>query len=231
MSLEARLPDGRSLAIDGGLSDILSAGVVVVDGVTIGPGDGLRPAIEAEATAARERWEGRQPSEIPPLQEARRLYRSVGIPPTRIRPSSEALLRRILRGLDLYAISNAVDACNLASLTFLLPIGLYDLDKVRGDARLRIGLPGEEYPGIRKGPVHLEGRLGLFDDEGPFGSPTSDSARTCVDDGTGRLLGVVMATADYPGDDLLTHARLLADLLCTHCGGRLIGEALLGTGS
>lgn len=219
MSFDASLPDGRRLAIDAELADVLSAAVVVVDGVSVGAGDGVRPAIEVASAEARERWGGLKPSEIAPLQEARRLYRSVGIPPTRIRPSSEALLRRVLRGLDLYAISNAVDACNLASFTFLLPVGLYDVAKIRGDVVLRLGGPGDEYPGIRKGPVHLDGRLGVFDDEGPFGSPTSDSARTCVDEDTTALLGVVMATATYPAADLAAHARLLGEMLVEHCGG------------
>jgi len=225
---ELVLPDGRSLCLDPALAGVVGLGVVVVRGVTVGSPEPVRPALAALATACRERWAGRVPSQIPPLQEARRLYHAVGIQPSRIRPSSEALLRRVLKGQDLYAINNVVDACNLASLEFLLPIGLYDLDRVQGDVTVRLGRAGEEYAGIRKGPVHLAGRLGLFDAAGPFGSPTSDSARTCVTDATRDLLGVVMATADYPADRLREHAARLGELLTTYAGGETVFTAAAG---
>lgn len=222
------LPDGRSVSIASELDGVLAVGLVVVGAVRLGDGAAIAPERNAVAAEHRERWAGRLPSEIPPLQEARRLYHAVGIQPTRHRPSSEALLRRILKGQDLYAINNAVDACNLASLSFLLPIGLYDLGKIRGDVVFRLGREGEEYPGIRKGAVHLDGRLGLFDAEGPFGSPTSDSARTCVGDGTTDLLGAVMATASYSATDLRDNAGMLADLLVRHCDGEIAHRSLLG---
>ena len=133
----------------------------------------------------------------------------------------------MLKGGDLYALSNAVDVCNLASLEFLLPIGLYDLAKIRGDATLRLGREGEAYPGIRKGEVHLTGRLGLFDDEGPFGSPTSDSLRTCVDDGTTILLAVIMATDAYDRAALQAHVDRFSELTTAHCGGGLAASGLL----
>ena len=42
------------------------------------------------------------------------------------------------------------------------------------------GTPGEQYAGIRKDVVHVADRLTLADARGPFGNPTSDSARTMV---------------------------------------------------
>ena len=229
MSAALTLPEGRRVVLAPELEGVLSVGIIAVDGAAVGPGESVTPEIRRVADAHRARWADRLPSEIPPLQEARRLYHAVGIQPTRHRPSSEALLRRVLKGEDLYVISNVVDACNLASLAFLLPIGLYDRRKLQGTVTFRLGGPGEEYPGIRKGPVHLEGRLGLFDDAGPFGSPTSDSARTCVDQGTTDLLGAVMATASYPAAELAAHADLLADALVRHAGGAVVARGLLGT--
>ena len=139
-------------------------------------------------------------------------------------------MRRVLKGQDLYRINNAVDACNLASLRFLLPIGMYDLDRVDGDVMLRVGKAGEEYPGIRKGPVHLEGRLGLFDATGPFGSPTSDSARTSVSDATRRILAVVMATHDYPDADMARNLGFFSKLFVRHCRATERRQAVLGFG-
>ncbi len=224
-----RIPDGRLVSLGAELAGVVSAGVAVVEGVTVGPGDVIGPERDRLSQDYRQRWSGYKPSDIEPLGEARRLYHAVGIQPTRHRPSSEALLRRVLKGQDLYAINNIVDACNLASLSFLLPIGLYDLSNVVGSVVLRLGHEGEEYPGIRKGPVHLEGRLGLFDDEGPFGSPTSDSARTSVGDQTRNLLAVVMATANFSRSTLSHNTETLAAALAKYGLGRVTHTAILNT--
>ncbi len=148
--------------------------------------------------------------------------------PTRYRPSSEALLRRVVAGKGLYTINNAVDACNLASLEFLLPVGMYDLDKVRGAVTLRTGRAGETYPGIRKGTVNLADRLGLFDTDGPFGSPTSDSARTCVAAGTVRVLAVIMATAGYDAHRMTAAQDIFSGHFTAFCEAREIFRGQLG---
>ena len=126
---------------------------------------------------------------------ARQLYRSVGIDPTKTRPSSEALLRRVRRGDPFPRINTLVDICNWCSLEAQLPYGLYDLDRLEPPVTVRRGRPGEAYAGIRKDEVHLDGRLTLADAIGPFGNPTSDSARTMVTTSARRLLVVVFGPA------------------------------------
>lgn len=223
------LPDGRSLCLAAGVTDRLSCGALVLAEVV--PGDPAPLAAEVDALAAglRERHAGREPSAIDGLKEARTLYKTFGTDPSRHRPSSEALLRRVLQGKGLYRLGNVVDACNLASLSFLLPIGLYDLAKIRGDVELRTGAPGDRYAGIRKDAVNVGDRLALFDTEGPFGSPSSDSLRTCADAGSSELLAVVMATAGYPADRMGANLDLLADLFSRHCGARVVWRACLGS--
>lgn len=222
------LPDGRSVGLDESTRHRVRAAVVVLGGVVVREEPAVWAEIEMVAAAYREQYRGLQPGEIEPLGEARRLYKSFGMDPSRHRPSSEALLRRVLNNKGLYRLNNAVDTCNLASLTFLLPIGMYDLDQVEGDVTLRAGRPGEEYPGIRKGPVHLEGRLGLFDAAGGFGSPTSDSARTAVHDGTTTVLAVIMATSAYDQGHLQRHAERFGSLFTGHCEAKVGFTGLLG---
>lgn len=125
----------------------------------------------------------------------RTMYKRVGIDPTKTRPSSEALLRRVRRGDELPRINSLVDVINWCSLETQLPYGLYDLDRIQGNVTLRLGQAGEEYAGIRKDAVHVAGRLTLADDAGPFGNPTSDSARTMVTTATTRALVVIFAPA------------------------------------
>ena len=125
----------------------------------------------------------------------RTMYKRVGLDPTKTRPSSEALLRRIRRGDELPRVNSLVDIINWSSLESQLPFGLYDVDRIQGEVVLRLGRPGEEYAGIRKDVVHVAGRLTLADDLGPFGNPTSDSARTMVTPATTRALVVIFAPA------------------------------------
>ena len=125
--------------------------------------------------------------------EVRNMYKRVGIDPTKRRPSSEALWRRVRKGEPLPRVNSMVDVCNWCSLEFQLPYGLYDAARIQGDVVLRLGREGESYPGIRKDDVHVGGRITLADDVGPFGNPTSDSARTMVTTATTRALVVVFA--------------------------------------
>lgn len=184
---------------------------------------GATPLPQRQAMAALEMelatlHAGRSPAEIPGLRAARRLYHAAGVDPTRTRPSSEALLRRVLKGQGLPEVNSAVDAGNELSLRLLLPLGLYDASRIQGGITLRKGGAGEGYPGIRKEEVHLEGRLALFDDVGPFGSPTSDSPRTCIGEESTHLLLVLFAPGDFPAQDLEAGIELGAQLFARWCG-------------
>ena len=139
------------------------------------------------------------------LTPARKLYRAIGLEPTKIRPSSEALFRRVVKGRPLYRINSIVDVCNYCSLAFFLPIGLYDLDKVQGDIVLRLGKAGESYPGIGKGTIHVEGRLTLADDAGAFGNPSADSLRTSIELPTRNVLMVIFAPHFYSRNKIVSH--------------------------
>lgn len=136
----------------------------------------------------------------PPVESAavRTMYKRVGIDPTKTRPSNEALLRRVRKGQPLPRVNSLVDVINWCSCEFQLPYGLYDASHVRGSVTLRLGRDGEEYAGIRKDMVHVAGRIALVDEIGPFGNPTSDSARTMVTTDTHAALVVVFAPADVP---------------------------------
>lgn len=225
--IELTLPDGRRLALAAEVASRLRCGVLVAAKAQVGAAPELALAMAARAEELRAEHAGRNPAAMPQLQEARRLYRACGIDPTRWRPASEALVRRALKQQTLPRINAAVDAINLASLSFVLPIGLYDLALVEGDVVVRLGRAGEQFAGIRKDMIHLEGRLGLFDAAGAFGSPTSDSMRTAVEAGERALLAVIFATAAYPEAAMTAHLDLMGGLLRHHCGAAIACQAQL----
>jgi DNA/RNA-binding domain of Phe-tRNA-synthetase-like protein len=147
----------------------------------------------------------------------RTMYKRVGIDPTKTRPSSEALLRRVRRGDELPRINSLVDVVNWCSLESQLPFGLYDADRIHGSVELRLGRPGEEYAGIRKDTVHVAGRLTLADDRGPFGNPTSDSARTMVTEATTWVLVVIFAPVSIPPAVVDRVAATTAERIAEYC--------------
>jgi len=119
--------------------------------------------------------------EVGPVDRARELYRRFGTDPTKMRPSSEALLRRMKKGEPLPRINSLVDVANAMSVQLQVPVGLYDLGKVKGDQLvIRLGAEGESYEGIGKERVNVAGRICVADAEGPIGNPSADSARTMI---------------------------------------------------
>lgn len=160
---------------------------------------------EALRAAAERLRAGDVPADV--TSAVRTLYKRIGIDPTKTRPSSEALLRRVRKGDPLPRVNSLVDVINWCSVETQLPYGLYDLDRIEGPVTMRLGRAGESYAGIRKDEVRVDGRLVLADDIGPFGNPTSDSLRTCVTTSTTRALVVIFAPAQLPpavADDAMT---------------------------
>ena len=203
--------------IDDDLHGVVRLGLVSAEPVAVGPASAaLESEIEAARAALAAEHSGRAPADISGLEPARKLYRAFGIDPTRTRPSSEALLRRVLQGKPLPRILNAVDVCNLCALKFLLPIGLYDERAIRGGVTLRRGRPGEAYQGVRKDEVHLEDRPVLADDDGPFGNPTADSMRTAVTPSARTLWMVIFAPPSFPAAQLETDVRWACETMARH---------------
>ena len=179
------------IAVDAAVRPHAGTAWLVLDGVRVAEADA---ALDAPLAAAAERMrDAAEPADL--TAAVRAMYRRFGVDPTKTRPSSEALLRRVRKGDALPRINTVVDICNWCSLEFQVPYGLYDLSKIQGAIELRAGRDGESYGGIRKDAVHVGGRLVLADDFGAFGNPTSDSARTMVTPEAESILTVIFAPA------------------------------------
>ena len=131
-------------------------------------------------------------SQIPTIKSTKDGYRKLGKDPSRYRPSAEALTRRIVNGKDLYWINNIVDLLNLISLESGFSIGGYDLDKIDGNVEFGIGNEHEPYNAIGRGELNIESLPIFRDEQGAFGSPTSDTTRTMVTDTTNNFLMVII---------------------------------------
>lgn len=177
----------------------------------------------ARATAERVRNELRLEtlSAHPTVAALRRLFRAAGCDPTRYRPSSEALLRRLLKGEELPAIHPLVDLNNCLSAGLAAPCCVMAEETLSPPFVFRVGRPGESYESLR-GPFQLEGKPVLADAQGPCDAPISGNQRVKVTSETTRAwlvaylpAGVVEAeTAERQLEELL-EAAPVARLLLT----------------
>jgi DNA/RNA-binding domain of Phe-tRNA-synthetase-like protein len=209
------------IAVAPGLAGIVRLGALVIEHTSNASADAqLDPPLAAAEAAVRVH----PPEES---QAVRAMYRRIGLDPTKTRPSSEALLRRVRKGDRLPRINTLVDICNWCSLEFQLPYGLYDVSALQPPVTLRIGTEGESYPGIRKDAVNVADRLTLADQAGPFGNPTSDSARTMVTVDTTSVLTVIFAPAETTPARLATVLDVTAQRLLQFAGGRQTLRAVI----
>jgi len=204
--------------VEPGLDRLVRVGAMACSAAPVaGAERALEYAIAASVQAARA-------GDVPAVGLARALYRSFGIDPTKTRPSSEALLRRVRRGDPFPRVNVLVDIGNWCSLDVQLPYGLYDASAVRPPVVLRRGRPDDEYAGIRKDVVHLEGRPALFDALGPFGNPSADSARTMATSATTDVLVVVFAPGSVERARIAGVLDMTSARLAEYAGGRETGR-------
>ncbi|HCN53792.1 MAG TPA: hypothetical protein DIS88_08380 [Prevotella sp.] len=139
------------------------------------------------------------------IAATRRVYRACGKDPSRYRPASEALIRRILKGKPLYQIDTLVDLINLASIVYGYSIGGFDADRFVGDTLvLGVGKEGEPYEGIGRGPINIAGLPVYRDAVGGVGTPTSDHERTKITLETTHLLVLING---YDGNEAQVRAN------------------------
>jgi DNA/RNA-binding domain of Phe-tRNA-synthetase-like protein len=118
-------------------------------------------------------------SSHPTVAAMRRLFRAAGTDPTRHRPASEALARRLIKGGELPAIQPLVDINNCLSAELLVPCCVMVEDRLGSSLLLRSGGSGESYTSLR-GPFNLEGKPLLVDEEGPLDTPITGNQRVMV---------------------------------------------------
>jgi DNA/RNA-binding domain of Phe-tRNA-synthetase-like protein len=165
-------------------------------------------------------------AEAESVRAVRAVFRGWGLDPSKYRPSSEALLRRVVQGKALYRVSNVVDAGNLVSIETGWPLGCYDRSRIQEPVALRLGASGESYEGIGKKTWNLEGRPVLADPSGPFGSPISDSTRTMITDSAIQILIVVYIPEKSPDETAERALNRLCERLTNFAGASSTQHAI-----
>src|SRR5271170_5172366 len=196
-------------------------GVVEADDVRVVPVDsGLAKLMDEVCERMRRDFTLESLAESEEIRAVRAMFREWGMDPSKYRPSSEALSRRVVQGKGLYRVSNVVDISNLGSIEVGWPYGCYDRSRIRAPIALRHGAAGERYEGIGKQTWHLEGRPVLADPDGPFGSPISDSTRSMITESAREILVVIYAPAAAPDASIERAMARLGERLTQFAGAQ-----------
>ena len=131
-------------------------------------------------------------TKIPKLKITRDGYKKMGKDPSHTRPACEALLRRIVKGNNLYRLGDVIDVGNILSVETLRSVCVVDFDKLIGDLVIRLGKTEDIYEGINRGLINVTNIPVYTDEIGPFGCPTSDTLRTCVTSSTKKILVMII---------------------------------------
>lgn len=200
-------------------------GLVEAEGAEVVPtGAELLREVDEFCAHLRSRNSIESVAELPAVVAVRGMFRRWGVDPSKYRPSSEALMRRVVQGKGLYNISNVVDLCNLGSIETGWPYGLYNRMNISPPVAFRHGKTEEKYEGIGRRVWHLAGRPVLADAQGPFGSPISDSTRTQIAEGVTEILTVIFAPASASGAQIRAAMEKQASRLVQHAGARNVEQ-------
>ena len=155
----------------------------------------------------------------PVIRAYRDFYWRIGVDPTKQRPSSEALLRRGLKG-NIPIINNVVDAGNIASMETLVPIGLYDLDLIEGELDLRFAKNDVFDPIGGESEILSENQIVLVDKNKVLHVyPYRDSKLTMIRERTKSVLVVACGVPKISGDIILEACRKASDYIIKLAGG------------
>jgi DNA/RNA-binding domain of Phe-tRNA-synthetase-like protein len=205
-------------------------GVIEADGLQVAPaGEDLSRRMEEICNQKLRDWTVETLAEAEPTRAVRAMFRAWDMDPSKYRPSSEALLRRVVQGKGLYRVSNVVDLGNWISIETGWPLGCYDRSRIRAPIVFRHGSAGERYEGIGKRTWHLEGRPVLADPDGPFGSPISDSTRSMITAGARDVLVVLYAPGGASDASIEAAMVRLGERLAGFAGARSVRSDVCST--
>lgn len=156
---------------------------------------------------------------IPKLKETRDGYKKFGKDPSHTRPACEALLRRFVKGNGIYQLGDIIDLGNIVSVETMRSVCVVDADLIKGNINIRLGKENEPYEAINRGSLNIY-KLPVYEDSiGPFGTPTSDTLRTCVNNNTKTILIMIIC---FGVDDLENDEKLMLDLYTKYAHARNI---------
>ncbi len=206
-----------------------TVGFAIVSGVTVKKAEKpLKKEIMAAITKAKQKHPSRSAiySSLP-IQSMRDLFKRNGIDPSKYAPSAEALLKRIVDGKDIYRINNVVECNNLGSITYELPMGVYDLSCLAGDVTFAFGTHLDVMDTMAKGKMSMSQCLLTKDSDKLFGSPISDSPHAMITEDSEDILLLVYGPREVGKDYVAKATRCVAEHISMHAQGTISEQGVV----
>lgn len=197
------------------------AGYVMASGVTVEPAvEKLEEKKTQVLGELKAKLGASDPAGLPEIKTYRDFFGAMGVDPSSHRPAPEYLLRRALD--DRFpSVNNAVDSCLLASVEHMVSVGVYDLEKVRGELRTTLATdtaPFELIDGRKVSP--RPGEVILRDDQRVLSAYTAGDAKaTMVTYKTSRIGIVVWNAPGISRERVEAAVNSLAIYARKYCGG------------
>jgi DNA/RNA-binding domain of Phe-tRNA-synthetase-like protein len=197
-----------------------------VRGVKVKPFDEELERLKQEVCSqVRRRYTLEGLKDIPTIRAYRDFFWRIGIDPTKNRPASEALIRRILAGKPLPTINTLVDAYNLASILSEVALAAFDEDKLQSkEVVMRTAKKGETFLGIgMKEHITLQGGEIVLEDSTNLIAiyPYRDAERSKITEETKNAALVSCGVPGLSKEKLLQAADLAVKYVTRFCGGTL----------
>lgn len=196
----------------------LSAGVLHVNGIHREVSVANHVA-EFEAMA-QARLADSAEGELLEIQAWRRAFSRMGLKPTQYRSAPEALLRRFRQEHALPRLHPLIDLCNAISLSFAIPIAVFDSDKIAGDLEVRRAGGHETYLTFGGEIEHPEPNEVIFADREERAHArrwtNRQSGLSAVRPTTRSVLIVAEALHAGAGEDIGRLIATVADMLAAH---------------
>lgn len=209
-----------SLSIDPALSSKypgLDTEIVMIDGIKVSRENPELEKFKVEiAKKVKEKWTLEQLKEYSVFRAYRDFFWRIGLDPTKNRPASEALIRRILRGNPLPKINTVVDAYNLASIESTISIAAFDRERLKGKLAMRQACDGEIFLGVGMNtPSRLKGgEIVISDDEKLIAIyPYRDAESSKITENTRSLILLICGVPNIDKKRLLSARKIAIEYI------------------
>jgi DNA/RNA-binding domain of Phe-tRNA-synthetase-like protein len=158
------------------------------------------------------------------LRMQRDFFWHMGVDPTKVRPASEALLRRIVLNKGLPRVSPLVDAYNLASVKTLLTFSAFDLARIDPPLSVRFSREGEVVVLIGQRRKKLTGKELVLTDSAKVLCVYvhGDVDKTKVTAATTDVLVVAYGIPGMPREELEEGLTVAANYIRRFAGGEIV---------
>jgi DNA/RNA-binding domain of Phe-tRNA-synthetase-like protein len=170
----------------------------------------------------RKKYDLRQLKDLPSVRAYRDFFWRVGVDPTKSRPASEALIRRVLSGKKIPNINTLVDAYNLTSMKTEIALAAFDVNGLKGDLIMRFARERENFLGIgMKTTVSLEGGEIVISDREKLIAiyPYRDAEKTKITKNTKNILLLVCGVPKIDDRRLLEASQVAKEYITKFCDG------------